>query len=750
MIALALLAAACSSGENNEGGPDQADQDQAENGNGGSEATTDTDAESELEALELVVRPGPFQLAVDERPSGVSEAAVVEVTDADRAEPIVGRLAENGTALIRGLAPGEATVRVVDGDTRYRAMTVEIPGEKLDETAFYADTELSAGFNYITARDGTTLSAFVSLPGSANDGPYPTLVEYSGYSPSNPDAGEDPYRLLVPALGYALVQVNVRGTGCSGGSFDAFERIQSLDGYDVIETVAAQPWSAKVGMFGVSYPGIMQLHVASTKPPSLAAITPLSVTDGVQSVLYPGGIYNNGFGETWTQQVSDQARAGGQDWAADRIDRGDDVCESNQALRVHNPDLVDVIQSTPYEGELSMERSAETYAGDIAVPTFLGGAWQDEQTGGRFPALLDELQNAPVLRAVLYNGLHLDAISGAMLVRLISFLNLYVGDRPPEIDPVSRVLIGVGLGALFGAEVEVPPGPYDGLSVAEGRAAFEADPSIEILFEQGAEDPNLPVPGFVTSFAQWPPVDTDPTVFHFGSATDGGFTLVPDQPTDSTEASFTTTPTEGQVVTVESLSDIWSNDPGWVWPENAEGEAVTATTAPLDEDLVLVGNLSADLWVSLSDGASDADLEVTVSEIGPDGSETYVQAGWLRLSRRELAPDATELRPRISALEADVAPLVADEGPVAARVEVLPFAHVFRAGSRLRITIDTPGASRPQWRFDVLEQPVEVSIHSGPDTPSRVVVPAIPDLEVPTERPACGNLRGQPCRPPSG
>ena len=36
--------------------------------------------------------------------------------------------------------------------------------------------------------------------------------------------------------------MNMRGTGCSGGAFDYFEPLQGLDGYDVIETVARQPW----------------------------------------------------------------------------------------------------------------------------------------------------------------------------------------------------------------------------------------------------------------------------------------------------------------------------------------------------------------------------------------------------------------------------------------------------------------------------------------------------------------------------
>ena len=34
-------------------------------------------------------------------------------------------------------------------------------------------------------------------------------------------------------MGFTVVDVNMRGTGCSGGAFDFFEPLQSLDGYDV-------------------------------------------------------------------------------------------------------------------------------------------------------------------------------------------------------------------------------------------------------------------------------------------------------------------------------------------------------------------------------------------------------------------------------------------------------------------------------------------------------------------------------------
>ena len=691
------------------------------------------------------VRPGPFQLTVDALPEELAGASDALVEAVDLNGQVVGKqaFANNGTALMRQLPAGPVTLRYTAAGQIYDGPTVEIPGEEPPDPAMYQSATLEAGYGYITTRDGTTLSTFVSLPGSAADGPYPTLIEYSGYSPSDPTASSDPYRLLIPSLGYALVQVNVRGTGCSGGSFDAFERIQSLDGYDVVETVAAQPWSDRIGMFGVSYPGIMQLHVASTRPPSLAAIAPLSPLGRVDSVLYPGGIFNNGFGQEWSDQVGSRALANGQPWAADRVTRGDQTCIRNQELRVFNPDLVEVVRETPFINDLAIERSAETFAAEINVPTFIGGAWQDEQTGGRFVALLDELANAPVLRAVLYNGLHIDSISAEMLVKLIEFFDLYVGNRAPGIPPVVRVLIGVGLSGFFGDDLELPPDTYPGLSVEEARAQFEAAPPIEILFEQGATAPNLPVPSFRAEFASWPPETTEPLTWYLGG--EQTTELLPTPAEVAGVATFVTDPAEGQITTAPDVDTIWTADPGWVWPAADTANAIVASSAPLESDLVMAGNLSADLWVSVANG-TDADLEVTVSEIAPDGSETYVQSGWLRLSRRALSAEATELRPVISGAEDEVAPVTSGGEPVLARVEVLPFAHVFRSGSQVRITIDTPGASKPQWRFEVAETPVTVNLHSGPETPSKVVLPVLPGIDAPEERPPCGSLRGQPCR----
>ena len=258
---------------------------------------------------------------------------------------------------------------------------------------------LNNGFGFIKTRDGTTLSANVSFPSLGSPGPYPTVVEYSGYDPSNP--AETTFPQLFNALGFAYVGVNIRGTGCSGGSFLPFEPVQSLDGYDAIETIAAQPWAKfhKVGMVGISYPGIEQLYVARTRPPHLSAITPLSVIDdSYRGTLWPGGILNTGFAEPWAIAARRGRQAVRRGLGA-RDERATE-CDANQLVRLQNPDPVALIEDNPFYNKTYYQQiDPSRFVHQINVPVYLAGAWQDEQTGGHFPAFLHKFtQLAALLR----------------------------------------------------------------------------------------------------------------------------------------------------------------------------------------------------------------------------------------------------------------------------------------------------------------------------------------------------------------
>ncbi len=704
--------------------------------------------------LDADLQPGVEQLAIVGAEPGVEFA--VAPADSPENAAASGTTDEFGSLLFRELDGGSDYVVLTDQDgvNGVGEAVTTLDRSTHPDASFYVDQEIGPGFGYITTRDGTTLSANVSLPGPVEDGPYPTVLEYSGYEPSDPDAVG--LGALYNALGYAYVGVNMRGTGCSGGSYRFFEYTQNLDGYDAIEAVAAQPWvqGNRVGMVGLSYPGITQLFVAETQPPSLAAITPLSVIDDTfNSTLYPGGLLNTGFAVDWIQNVADDAVPEGQEWAATRIAAGDEECEANQTLRLQNPDLVELILDTPYyDPALGDELSPALFADRIEVPTFIAGAWQDEQTGGRFPVMLDEFTGTDQLYASLVNGLHIEALSVGVLPRYVEFLDLYVAERTPSLDG-ARAIAPILLGSTFGAEgIELPPDRFAGMGYEEALAQFEAEPPIEVLFEQGAADgqqPLAPLPRFVRSFDAWPIPETEPSRWYLGGDGTAGGTLTAEPPADNGRAEYLALP-DGVPPTFwdGNSSDLWRTDVVWNWQEPAPGTFVSFATEPLDETLVMVGSGSADLYVTSNLG--DTDLEVTLSEIRPDGSEVYVQSGWLRASHRALDEAAsTELRPVHTHLEADAEPLpdgIEDREFALARVEILPFAHVFRPGSQVRISIDAPGGNRAVWEFVTIGNGEQVTIATGGDFPSSVVLPVIPGVDVPADAPACTSLRGQPCR----
>ncbi|MGZ4769643.1 MAG: CocE/NonD family hydrolase, partial [Ilumatobacteraceae bacterium] len=81
------------------------------------------------------------------------------------------------------------------------------------------------------------------------------------------------------------------------------------------------------------------------------------------------------------------------------------------------------------------------------------------------------------------------------------------------------------------------------------------------------------------------------------------------------------------------------------------------------------------------------------------------------------------------------------------RVELFPFAHPFRAGSRLRLTIDAPGGNRAVWQFQTIDKGETVTIAYDAQHPSKLVLPVVAGVDVPAAAPpACGSLRGEPCR----
>jgi predicted acyl esterase len=711
------------------------------------------------------VRGSVAQIAVWKTPPGT----MVEVRDA------IGNLVQSATSdtqgsiIFRNVPPAEGysvtapSLPAPNTASPIRVMSVD---DSLPSSDFYSQQTLKAGFNYITTRDGTKLSAFITLPGPIEKGPYPTVVNYSGYNPSQPgapiqadtflcatfpiicDAPTDPSALIAGMLGYATVGVNMRGTGCSGGAYDYFETLQLLDGYDVIEAVAAQPWALhhKVGMTGLSYPGIAQLFVATTHPPSLAAITPLSVIGNTYSTGRPGGIFNDGFALTWITEVLDKADPYGQGWEKPQVMTGDKVCEDNQLLHSQKVDVIQKAKDNPYySDDVAGPVNPTAFVHTIDVPVFLSGQWQDEQTGPFFFTLLDKFTSAPIVRFTMVNGVHPDGFAPQNLVEWAAFLGIYVAKTVPSVSNDLRTISGPLFKNFFQVPVVLPPDRFASYPTWEAaKAAYEAEQPVRVMFEDGAIMPlGSPIHTFDMHFDSWPPPQAKPMRFYFQP--DGSLTTSP--PADDTQVGsiFQLDPAAGHRGILAPNGNVWDPLPMYDWKQPPAGFDVVFDTPPLDEDLVMLGSASVDLWVRSQ--VPDADLEINVIEIRPDGQERYVQTGWLRASLRALASNATELWPEHTYKQADEALLVPGQW-TSARIGVPSFGHVFRAGSRIRVTVDTPGDSRAAWTFALKTFPgtVTYDIAHAASMPSSVVFSVLDGVASSTPMPACPSLRAQQCR----
>jgi hypothetical protein len=91
--------------------------------------------------------------------------------------------------------------------------------------------------------------------------------------------------------GYARMHADVVGTGNSGGCYDYGGKREIETGHDLVEWIAAQPWSrGRVGMTGGSYDGTTATATAISKPKGLATIVPEVAISRWYDYAYSGGM----------------------------------------------------------------------------------------------------------------------------------------------------------------------------------------------------------------------------------------------------------------------------------------------------------------------------------------------------------------------------------------------------------------------------------------------------------------------------
>src|SRR5437016_836855 len=251
--------------------------------------------------------------------------------------------------------------------------------------------------------DGLVLRADVFRP--AAPGRYPVILSYGPYAKGLPfqQGYPDQWRRLADAHpevargssgryqnweavdpekwvpdGYACVRVDSRGAGRSPGFLDPFCPRETRDFYLCIEWAGGEAWSnGKVGLLGISYYAINQWHVASLRPPHLAAICPWEgAADWYRDMSRHGGIVCV-FWDNWMKKQVITVQHGLGDRGPVNPNTGQPVAGPETLpeaeLAANRADLRRAILSHPLEGEYNRERSPVWSR--ITVPLLSAANW---------------------------------------------------------------------------------------------------------------------------------------------------------------------------------------------------------------------------------------------------------------------------------------------------------------------------------------------------------------------------------------
>ena len=570
---------------------------------------------------------------------------------------------------------------------------------------------------YVEMRDGVRLAVDVTLPavgGVQAEGPFPVVWTHSRYH-RNPGAlakvfaaegAEVPeinsYVDANPALqmlvkhGYVVASVQVRGGGASFGTYEGlFSEAETDDAREMLEWFATQPWSdGNLGMWGGSYLGMTQYMAASEMHPALKAIVPNVAGLDMYDVLYPGGVYRKDMIDHWGGLTRNLDMV----WTAPPVDADSDGSLLQAAIAEHEDNW-----------DVEVEYGNGKFR-DHDAPTL---DWREHALAG----VLEEVQEAAV------PAYHLN---GWFDIFVLDATLIYANYEGPQ-----KLLIGAWSHAGM---------PDSALMAEQGRLA-----AIEHLrwfdhwlkgIDNGImdEDPIqyalMVDPGEWQwqSAEAWPPQGTSQTSWHFASgptgsvasANDGLLTtegpaaesMADSYSVDLTATTGTTTRWDNAVggAPVMAYPDLTSND----------AKGLTYTSAPLTEDLTIVGHPVVHLWVTSS--TRDGDFLVYLEEVDDEGRSHYLTEGVLRASHRKLseAPWDNLGLPFHRSYREDVE-LLPDGEPTELTLDLAPTAAVFNAGHRIRVTILGADA-------DNIELPGSTptyGLHHGGAYPSRIVLPTM-------------------------
>ncbi len=444
---------------------------------------------------------------------------------------------------------------------------------------------------WIPMPDGVRLAATLYMPDGAKPSErFPALLEYLPYRKDDGTAARDyPIHCYFARRGYVSVRVDIRGFGASEGvpTDREYSEQEQLDGEQVIAWLASQPWSTgKVGMFGISWGGFNSIQMAMRHPPALKAILAVDATEELfhDDIHFIDGMMH--LDEFELNMDMAPGMTGAPDYTLDE--------------KVLGPRFESAPWSLLY---LKHQRDGDFWHSpvrplkEIKIPCFLIGGLLDGYRDS-IVRMLEQMKTP--IRAIVGPWNHTfpnDAEPGPQIEwrdQAVRWWDYWLKNRETGIMSEAPLTI--------------------------------------FMRNWHAPDPHLKtVPGHWRGEAFWPPRNEYTSALYLYDAH-----VLSTQPAKPAVHQLRYVPSAG----VEA---------GFWWGElltdqrPADAFSLTYDSAPLPEDLAILGRPRAQLQASSS--APLADWFARLSDVAPDGSVTLVTGAGLNGAQRESSADPKDLEP---------------------------------------------------------------------------------------------------------
>ena len=499
-----------------------------------------------------------------------------------------------------------------------------------------------AGAFDVSMRDGVVLSTDVYLPSSVTDKVPAVLVR----TPYGKEGGCEVYYRYVQR-GYAVVIQDVRGRNKSGGEWIP-NYYEVEDGDETLNWIASQPWSSgSVGMVGGSYLGYVQWAAAASGNPHLKALISV-VCAGSAFVDVPrrGGSLNSGM-LAWAFSVSQKTfkpeLMERDDWQEVlRIRPLSDI--PKKALGYEVPFLDQWFRPRDNDEFWSRSDWQARWKG-AQVPALIQSGWFDDNGMGTTQAL-ELVHDFPAQKRKVILGPWQHSGNSKYDMHGVSF-----GSQALRFDLdllyfrwFERYLKGVENGVGRESPVE-----YYTLGQEKWKTAE-----------------NWPVPNTVERALYL-------TSSGHANTSSGDGLLTWQAPEREGRDSYRYDPQDPAVHIVD-MSENELEVPEDYTKEERRKDILCYTTEPLAKDVIITGDMTAELYVSSS--APDTDFVVRVTDVDENGRSIKLADGVLSARYRNGFEKAEFLK----------------EGEIAClRIRTTKLSNCFRRGHRIRVTV-TSGA----------------------------------------------------------